>query len=150
MDIADPISSILRNKGPDLWTTRPDSSVFDAIQFMSEKNVGALPVLEDGQMVGMITERDYTRKVVLKSKASKETAVSKIMSTATITIGSGDSVAKGMQTMTGERVRHLPVLDGEQLVGIVSIGDLVKWTISAQGAMIQQLEGYIQGGYAGA
>ena len=149
MEITDPISSLLRNKSHDLWTTSPGCSVLDAIQLMADKNVGALPVIEDGQLVGIITERDYTRKIVLKHKASKDTPVRSIMGTEPVTASPRDSVGKGMQAMTDKRVRHLPVLDDGKLVGIVSIGDLVKWTISAQGAMIQQLEGYIQGGYAG-
>jgi CBS domain-containing protein len=149
MEIADPIHSILKSKNPELWTTVPECTVFDAIKEMSEKNVGALPVVDGDKLVGIVSERDYTRKVILKGKSSRETAVKEIMTTSLVTITARDSVAKSMQIMTESRLRHLPVLEDEKLIGIVTIGDLVKWTISAQGAIIDQLEGYIQGGYSG-
>lgn len=150
MQISDPIALVLKNKSPDLWTTTPDSTVFAAIEKMAEKNVGALPVMDGGKLVGIVSERDYTRNVILKGKSSKETPVSSIMSTELVTIKPNDSVAESLQTMSANRVRHLPVLDGDnKMIGIVTIGDLVKWTISAQGALIGQLEGYIQGSYPG-
>jgi CBS domain-containing protein len=149
MEIADPISSVLVNKGSDLWTTSPEITVFDAIKVMSQKNIGALPVMAGTKLVGIVSERDYMRKVVLEGKSSKETMVSEIMTTTLFTATTRDSVEKSMFAMTQHRVRHLPVLDDGQLIGIVTIGDLVKWTISAQGAVIDQLEGYIKGSYPG-
>lgn len=150
MEIADPITSVLANKSSDLWTISPGATVFDAIEQMAARNVGALPVMEGAKLVGIVSERDYTRKVILKGKSSKDTEVGSIMSTSPVTIVGSDSVARSLQFMSEKRVRHLPVLDSEgKLVGIVTIGDLVKWVISAQGAIISQLEGYIQGSYPG-
>ena len=149
MEIADPITSVLAGKSSELWTTSPSASVFEAIQQMGERNVGALPVIERSKLVGIVSERDYTRKVILQGKSSKDTEVGSIMSTSLVTIEGSDTVARSLQTMSEKRVRHLPVMEGEDLVGIVTIGDLVKWVISAQGAIISQLEGYIQGGYPG-
>jgi CBS domain-containing protein len=116
---------------------------------MSKKNVGALPVVEGGKVVGMMSERDYTRKVALKGKSSKETKVREIMGTPVITVPPQQPVSDCLRLMTEHRVRHLPVLENEQLVGIVSIGDLVNWVISAQSATIDNLEGYISGRYPG-
>ncbi len=147
VEIADPITSVLANKSSDLWTISPDATVFHAINEMSGHNVGALPVLDGDELAGIISERDYTRKVILKGKSSKDIAVRSIMSTELVTITGSDSVAKSLQTMTEKRVRHLPVVENGELAGIVTIGDLVKWIISAQDAMIDQLEGYIQGTY---
>jgi CBS domain-containing protein len=114
---------------------------------MAEKNIGALPVIKDGKVLGLISERDYTRKVALKGKQSKQTAVHEILSTPVVHVAMGDSIEECMRLMTEHRVRHLPVLDGDRLVGIVSIGDLVNWIISAQDAAITQMQQYISGGY---
>jgi CBS domain-containing protein len=116
---------------------------------MAKKNVGALPVVEDGKVVGMMSERDYTRKVALKGKSSKETKVREIMGTPVITVPPQQPVSDCLRLMTEHRVRHLPVLENDELVGIVSIGDLVNWVISAQSATIDNLEGYISGRYPG-
>jgi CBS domain-containing protein len=124
-------------------------SVFDAIKMMAKKNVGALPVVERGKVVGMMSERDYTRKVALKGKSSKETNVREIMGTPVITVPPEQPVGDCLRLMTEHRVRHLPVLEKGQLIGIVSIGDLVNWVISAQSATIDNLEGYISGRYPG-
>jgi CBS domain-containing protein len=121
--------------------------VIEAIQLMSEKNVGALPVVENANLLGVISERDYTRKVILKGKSSKETPVRDIMTAQLITVNPGDSVTECMRIMTEKRVRHLPVLEGTRLVGILSIGDLINWTISAQKAAIENLERYVTGDY---
>ena len=121
--------------------------VFDAIQLMAEKNVGALPVLEDGKLVGIISERDYTRKVILKGKSSKETPIKDIMTQELLTVHPGDSISECMHLMTDKRIRHLPVIEEDKLVGLVSIGDLVRRTISAQTATIDNLEKYITGDY---
>jgi len=149
MEISDPISSVLSNKSSTIWTANPTDTVFHTIEKMSERNVGALPVIEDGALIGIISERDYTRNVILKGKSSHDIDVRSIMTSSLVTINSSDSVAKSLQTMTEKHVRHLPVMDGDNLIGIVTIGDLVKWIISAQDALIGQLQGYIQGGYPG-
>lgn len=139
------ISEILNSKGHNVWSVSPDDTVYDAIQMMADKNVGALLVTEGGKLVGIISERDYTRKVILKGKASKQTAVREILSGQVIHVTPENTVEDCMRLMTENRVRHLPVLDAERIVGIVSIGDLVNWIISAQTTTIQQLQTYISG-----
>jgi CBS domain-containing protein len=146
MKTAFPISSLLHHKTSAVWTVSPDSNVFDAIRLMAEKNIGALPVLTaEGRIVGIFTERDYTRKVALLGKSSKETHVREIISREIVTVTPDDSVEDCMRLMTERRVRHLPVVDGSNLVGIISIGDLVNWIISTQDATIEQMERYIAG-----
>ena len=141
------ISAVLQYKGAQVWTISPDATVFDAILLMTEKNVGALLVLEGEALLGLISERDYARKVTLKGKSSKQTPVREICSSPLITITPSHTVEEGLRIMTHNRVRHLPILEGGKLVGIVSIGDLVNWTISAQSHTINQLEKYIAGQY---
>ena len=119
--------------------------VFDAIQLMADKNIGALLVIEAGKLVGILTERDYTRKIALKGKSSKQTPVKEILSGEVFHVSPDHTVEDCMRLMTDHRVRHLPVLEGEKLLGIVSIGDLVNWIISAQSSTIQQLQTYITG-----
>jgi CBS domain-containing protein len=144
-----PISSLLHQKSPVLWSVTPDTTVFNAIKLMAEKNVGALPVLAaDGRLVGILTERDYTRKVALQGKSSKETPVREIITREIITVTPEYSVEDCMRLMTEHRVRHLPVVEGMKVVGIVSIGDLVNWIIFTQDATIEQMERYIAGGVA--
>ena len=121
--------------------------VFDAIQLMADKNVGALPVVDKGELVGIISERDYTRKVILKGKSSKDTPVRDIMTHQPVTAHRTDSVNECMQVMTDKHVRHLPVMEGGKMVGLISIGDLVRRIISAQTATIDNLEKYITGDY---
>ena len=147
MEVTGIVSAILLRKNPTVWSIAPNAMVIDAIQLMSEKNVGALPVVENANLLGVISERDYTRKVILKGKSSKETPVRDIMTEQLITVNPGDSVTECMRKMTEERVRHLPVLEGTRLVGILSIGDLINWTISAQKAAIENLERYVTGDY---
>jgi CBS domain-containing protein len=147
MEIAGSVSAILAHKGSAVWSIAPNATVFDAIQLMADKNVGALPVVEDGRLAGIISERDYTRKVILKGKSSKETPVRDIMTQELITAHSGDSVTECMRVMTDKRIRHLPVMDGSKMIGLVSIGDLVRRIISAQTATIDNLEKYITGDY---
>ena len=142
-----PLNALLHDKSPLVWSIAPSATVFDAIQLLAAKNIGALPVLADGLLVGIMTERDYTRKVALQGKSSKDTPVSEIMATEVVAVSPDDSVADCMRLMTENRVRHLPVLQGTELVGIISIGDLVTWTISTQAAAIEQMEQYIAGGY---
>jgi CBS domain-containing protein len=145
MEISGTVSAILNQKGSDLWSIGPTETVYEAIKLMADKGVGALPVMKDGRLVGMLSERDYTRKVMLRGKSSKETPVVEIMTDTLVSANPSDSVGDCMETMTERRIRHLPVMQDGQLVGIVSIGDLVKWIISAQGATIDQLTKYVFG-----
>ncbi len=146
MRITGLVSGLLHFKGPALWSIAPDATVFEAINLMAKKNVGALVVMSGEKLVGVFTERDYTRKVVLQGKSSKETPVREILSPKVITVGPECTVEECMRLMTKCRVRHLPVVEGEKVIGIVSIGDLVNWTISAQSATIEQMAQYISGG----
>jgi CBS domain-containing protein len=139
------ISEILSHKGTSAWCISPEATVFQAIQMMADKNVGALLVIENDKLVGIISERDYTRKVVLKGKSSKTTAVKEILSSHVIHVTPSHTVEECMRLMTDHHFRHLPVLDGERIAGIVSIGDLVNWIISAQQSAISQLQTYITG-----
>jgi CBS domain-containing protein len=143
------VGTILRHKGSNIWSISPDATVFEAISMMSDKNVGALLVMTGDKLLGIVSERDYTRKVALKGKSSKQTHVREIISSPVIFVTSGHTVEECMRIMTEHRVRHLPLLEGEKVVGVISIGDLVNWIISAQSATITQLESYITGGYPG-
>ncbi|MFO1499685.1 MAG: CBS domain-containing protein [Verrucomicrobiota bacterium] len=149
MTIVSSVSAVLNQKGSQVWSISPEATVFDAIQRMADKNVGALPVMDNDQIVGIVSERDYTRKVALKGKASKQTLVREIMFAPVISANLDDTVEDCLRLMTEHRIRHLPVLDGDGVAGIVSIGDLVNWTISAQTATISHLESYIAGQYPG-
>jgi CBS domain-containing protein len=149
MEITTTIGSILNRKGTTVWSVAPTNTVFEAISMMAEKNVGALPVLEGDRLVGMISERDYARKVILLGRGSKETAVAEIMSVNVKTAGPQDSVQECMQIMTENRVRHVPVLEDGKLTGLISIGDCVNWIISAQTAAIDDLERFVTGAYPG-
>jgi CBS domain-containing protein len=139
------ISEILNNKGSHVWTISPNATVFDAIQMMADKNIGAILVTEGDKLIGIISERDYTRKVALKGKMSKQTAVHEILSGQVFTVTPDHTVEQCMHLMTENRVRHLPVLEEGRMVGIVSIGDLVNWIISTQTTTIEQLQTYIAG-----
>jgi CBS domain-containing protein len=145
MPMADTVRSILRDKGHDVWSVSPDDSVLQAIRLMAERGIGALLVMEGGTLVGMMSERDYARKVVLLGKSSKDTPVRVIMSNPVVFVGLNDTVDECMRIVTTRRIRHLPVVQGETVVGVVSIGDLVRRIISIQGETIQYLEGYIVG-----
>jgi len=140
------VNEILKAKGRDVWTVSSDSTVYDALQEMADKNVGALLVVEDGKLVGVFSERDYARKVILHGKASKDTLVKEIMSTEMFWVRPDETVAGCMELMTNKRIRHLPVLDEGRLVGVISIGDVVKAVISEKEFAIQQLEQYITSG----
>jgi len=142
-----PVSSLLHDKSPVVWSVPPSATVFDAIKLMAAQNIGALPVMADGTLAGIFTERDYTRKVALHGKSSKDTQVWEICTSEVTAVTPEDSVSDCMRLMSERRVRHLPVLQGTELVGIISIGDLVNWTISSQEAAIEQMEQYIAGGY---
>ena len=144
MKVSGRVSAILAHKKAfTIWSIGPNAMVIEAIQLMGEKNVGALPVVDNGTLVGIVSERDYTRKVILKGRSSKETPVSDIMTAQLLTVTPSDNVIECMRIMTEKRVRHLPVLEGTNLVGILSIGDVVSWFITAQTATIDDLERYI-------
>jgi CBS domain-containing protein len=147
MNRRDPINSILKYKGGEIWSVSPDHSVYEAIEKMADKGVGALLVISAGELVGIISERDYTRKVILKGRSSKDTQVNEIMTSPVVRVTPHQTVDECMAIMTNERVRHLPIMEGKQLLGVVSIGDLVKWIITEQEEMIQQLEHYIAGNF---
>ena len=140
------IRQLLKKKGTDVWSTSPDVSVYDALLLLAEKNIGALPVLQDGELVGIISERDYARKVVLRGKTSMKTPVQEIMVEDVITVGPQMAIEDAMALMTEKRIRHLPVIEGTKIVGLISIGDLVKSIIADQEFTINQLENYIRGG----
>ena len=143
------VDEILKHKGSRVWTIPGEATVFEAVQLMAGRNIGALVVLSRNGLEGIFTERDYTRKVVLHGKSSKETLVSEILSKNLIVAAPDSTIEDCMRLMTENRVRHLPVLDGLELVGLVSIGDLVNWIISAQNVEIVQLHNYISGQYPG-
>ena len=149
MDVSGTIEAILAQKGTEIFSVSPEALVFEAVELMANKNVGALLVVENDRLVGLISERDYTRKVMLRGKKSRETQVREIMSTGLTVVTPREPVENCLRMMTDKRVRHLPVLDGEKIRGIISIGDLVKWVIATQSAAIQHLEMYISGGYTG-
>lgn len=149
MNPVDPIESVLRLKGKQVWSISPTATVYEAIEKMSNKRVGALVVMTSGTMVGIISERDYARKVILKDRASKHTQVQEIMSWPVITVSPNDTVEHCMRIMTENKVRHLPVVECERMVGMISIGDLVNWIITSQEETIGHLENYIVGRYPG-
>jgi CBS domain-containing protein len=149
MNIAGTVECLLNQKGTTVWSIDPDATVFQAIQLMSDKNIGAVLVMRGERLVGILSERDYTRKVILKGKSSRETAVREIISSPVISVERGDSVEECMRLMTEHRVRHLPVLEGDRVVGVLSIGDIVNWIMSAQSVALNQMEDYISGKYPG-
>ena len=136
---------LLREKGTQVYSTSPDASVYDALQQMADKNIGALIVFEGDRMVGLISERDYARKIVLKNKFSRETAVAEIMSRDVVTVSPDRNLEECMEVITARRVRHLPVVEDDHLLGIISIGDIVKGIIEHKEFVIEQLEYYIKG-----
>ena len=140
------VRQLLRGKGHDVWYIAPDASVYDALKLMAIKEIGSLLVLEGEELVGIISERDYARKVVLKEKTTVDTPVKEIMTQEVISLRPEQTIQECMALMTDKRIRHLPVLENDRLVGIISIGDVVKAIISQQEFMIEQLEKYIEGG----
>jgi len=149
--LPDAVSTVLRRKNSDrpVLSIGPDASVYEAIALMAENSIGALLVVSNGLLVGILSERDYARKVVLQSRSSKDTRVSDIMSTPVITVSPAHTVEECMRLMTDKRIRHLPVIEGSSIAGIVSIGDLVRSVITLQGETIQYLQQYINGQYQG-
>jgi len=138
------IKHILKAKGHDTWTITPDEPVYNALQLMAEKNIGALVVVKDGEVIGVISERDYARKIILRGKSSRETLVREIMTSPAICVTSDKTVEQCLSLMTDKHIRHLPVVDDGKLVGMVSVGDLVKSIIGSQRELIRQLENFIQ------
>lgn len=140
------VRQLLDQKGRDVWSVHADSSTYEALRIMADKNIGALVVMEGSRLIGVVSERDYARKVILRGRASKETPVRDIMTSEVLCARPDHTVEGCMALMTGKRVRHLPVVDGERVVGMLSIGDLVKSVIDEQQFVIEQLEHYIHGG----
>jgi CBS domain-containing protein len=147
VDLHETVRSVLDQKGHAIWSISPEASVFDAVATMSEKHIGALIVLSAGRLVGIISERDYARKVILKGRQSRETQVHEIMSAPVQCVTPEQSIGECMRLMTSRRVRHLPVLEGDRVLGMVSIGDLVSWIIALQDDTIRHLHNYITGSY---
>ena len=139
------VGQLLRTKGAEIWSVTKDASVYDALALMARYDVGALPVIEGGELVGIVSERDYARKVILKGRASRDTRVDEVMSRDVVTVAPERTMQECMERMTERRIRHLPVVRDGELIGIVSIGDVVKATIAEQAFLIDQLRSYIQG-----
>ncbi len=137
------VKQLLQGKGHDIWSIGPEASVYDAIELMADKEVGALVVLEGDSLVGVLSERDYARKVVLQGRSSKGTKIKEIMTSRVVYARPKQTVEECMALMTDKRIRHLPVMDGDKLLGVISIGDLVKAIIEEQQHVIEQLEQYI-------
>ena len=139
------VDQILDAKGADVWSIKPDASVLDAIKLMADKEVGALLVMKGKKPVGIVSERDYARKVILKGRSSQETSIQEIMTADVVCASPDQSIEECMALMTAKHIRHLPVMDGEKLCGMLSIGDLVKAVIAEQKLVIKELERYISG-----
>jgi CBS domain-containing protein len=147
MKLQDAVERILRQKGSFVYSITPYNTVYEALEKLAEKDIGALMVMQDGALVGVLSERDYVRKVFLQGRSSKDTLVHEIMSSPAVTVSPKTTVDECMQRMTAERCRHLPVVDDDRVVGMISIGDLVNWIMTAQDFTIHQLQDYISGKY---
>ncbi len=139
------IRDILREKGTEVYSISPDATVFEALSLMAEKNIGGLVVFENDRIIGLISERDYARKVILKGKHSQDIPVREIMTKEVVTVDPTLNLEKCMQLITNKRIRHLPVIENDRLAGIISIGDIVKGIITDKKFIIDQLEHYIKG-----
>jgi CBS domain-containing protein len=142
------VKQLLEGKGRQVWSVHPDTTVYDALRLMAEKGIGALVVVHDGDLVGLVSERDYARKVILEGRSSRETAVAEIMSETILHVSPDQTINDCMALMTDKKFRHLPVLEDGRIVGILSIGDLVKAIIAEQEFVIEQMEHYISGSLA--
>lgn len=149
MKLDAPIRAVLKGKGGEIWSIQPEATVYDAVEMLADKRIGALLVMAEGKLVGILSERDYARKVILKGKASKQTLVNEIMTSPVIAVTPQETVDQCMTLMTNRRIRHLPVVQDDKVVAVLSIGDLVKWLVTAQEETIQRLEDYISGKYPG-
>lgn len=145
MEMQKTVGQLLDAKGTDTWTISPDASVFEALRMLAEKNIGALVVTEAGKVCGIISERDYARKIILLERDSRDTAVSEIMTSEVWTVTRDQDVSQCMASITEHHIRHLPVVEDEVLVGLVSVGDVVKAVMAEQAFLIEQLEQYITG-----
>ena len=137
------LMQLLASKGSQVWSISPDATVYEGLTLMAEKNIGALLILERDRPVGIMSERDYARKIILEGRSSRDTKIRSIMTTRLVWVHPNDSVEQAMTLMTRERIRHLPVMDEDRVLGLVSIGDLVKAMIDQQQFTIEQLERYI-------
>lgn len=148
MELVDTVETVLRQKPGGIWSVSPDSTVYDALVYMAEKEVGSVLVMSGNRLVGIFSERDYARKVILMGRSSRETSVAEVMSSSPMTVSLKDTVSHCMRLMTDKRRRHLPVVDSAgNVVGILSIGDLVNWILRSHEKTIQQLHEYIAGAY---
>lgn len=145
----DLVRTLLEKKGHAAWSISPDATVYEAIESMADKHIGALLVIRGGHLAGIVSERDYARKVILRGRNSHETRVREIMSSPVLYVTPGQTIDECMQMMTARRIRHLPVLEGDAVVGVLSIGDIVNWIVSAQQQTIEHLKSYIAGSYPG-
>jgi CBS domain-containing protein len=143
--MADTVAAVLRHKGSDVWSVRPESSVYDAIALMAGKSVGAVLVMDHDELRGILSERDYARKVILQGRSSKDTRVAEIMTTPVISVSPSTTVHECMEIVTASRIRHLPVVEGGRVMGIVSIGDLVRKIVATHEETIHHLHEYIVG-----
>jgi CBS domain-containing protein len=139
------IRQILAEKGEEIWSVQPDETVLEGIRQMAKRGVGALPVMRDGELLGMFSERDYARKIILEGRSSRDTTVADIMTAKVITISPRAMAEEGLALMTNKRIRHLPVVEDKTVIGLVSIGDLVNAVIGDQQQLIEQLERYVSG-----
>ena len=145
MELTGKIGALIEKKGARVWSLGPTATIYDALAMMAEKGVGALPIVDEGKLLGILSERDYARKVLLQGRSSRDTAVTEIMSSPVVSVSPSQTVEECMHIVTDKRIRHLPVMENGRIVGIVSIGDLVNWVITAQRETIHHLEAYIAG-----
>jgi CBS domain-containing protein len=147
MELLDTVETVMGKKKSVVWSIAPNATVYDALVLMAEKEIGSLLVMAGGKLVGLFSERDYARKVILMGRSSKETSVEEVMAVEPVTVSPTHTVSACMELMTDHRRRHLPVVDGDRVIGVLSIGDLVNWIVQSHEQTIQQLHGYIAGAY---